>query len=80
MRVKVAVTDLAASIVTTQVPVPEQPAPLQPVKLEPVAGVAVNVTRLLNVKLKEQVTPQSIPAGELVTVPEPFPVFVTVSV
>ena len=39
---KLAVTLLAASIVTTQVP-----APLQPVKVEPVAAAAVNVTLVL---------------------------------
>jgi hypothetical protein len=40
---KVAVTDVAAFIVTEQVPVPEQ-APLQPAKVEPPAGAAVSVT------------------------------------
>ena len=45
--VKVAVTDLAALMVTTQAPVPEQPAPVQPVKVEPVACAAVNVTIVL---------------------------------
>ena len=39
----VAVTVVAAVIVTVQEPVPEQP-PLQPVKVEPAAGVAVSVT------------------------------------
>jgi hypothetical protein len=42
-NVNVAVTDLAAVIVTEQLPVPVQ-APLQPVKEEPAAGVAVKVT------------------------------------
>jgi len=41
---KVAVTDVAALIVTEQVPVPEQPPPLQPAKVEPPAGLAVSVT------------------------------------
>jgi len=41
---KVAVTDWAALIVTTQLPVPLHPAPLQPVNADPTAGVAVNVT------------------------------------
>ena len=44
---KLAVTDLAALMVTVQVPVPEQPLPLQPVKVEPVRAVAVNVTDVL---------------------------------
>ena len=47
LSVKVAVTVLAALIVTLQVPVPEQPPPDQPVKLEPVACAAVNVTDVL---------------------------------
>ena len=44
--VKVAVTDLAGSIVTTQVPVPGHPDPLQPAKLEPAEGLAVRVTEV----------------------------------
>ena len=44
--VKLAVTVLAASIVTEQVPMPVQ-APLQPVKVEPVAAAAVSVTAVL---------------------------------
>ena len=40
----VAVTEVAADIVTVQEPAPEQPPPLQPVKIEPDAGVAVSVT------------------------------------
>jgi hypothetical protein len=39
-----AVTLLAWSIVTTQVPVPLQPPPLHPVKLDPTPGEAVSVT------------------------------------
>jgi len=73
---KLAVTDLAASIVTEQVPVPVQ-APLHPVKVELAAGAAVNVTEVPLLKLNEQVPPQLIPAGEEVTVPVPLPVFAT---
>jgi len=62
------------------VPVPEQPAPLQPVKVEPAAGVAVSVTTVPSLNDVEHVAPQSIPAGELETEPEPVPDFVTVSV
>ena len=40
----VAVTVVAADIVTVQELAPEQPPPLQPVKIEPDAGVAVSVT------------------------------------
>src|SRR6266704_3302625 len=76
---KVAVTVVAALRVTVQVPVPEQPPPLQPLKVEPAAGLAVSVTAVPLVKLAEQVAPQVIPAGELVTVPLPVPALLTVS-
>src|SRR6266403_5304106 len=75
----VAVTDVAALIVTVQVPAPVQPPPLQPVKLEPAAGVAVSVTAVPLVNEKAQVAPQEMPAGALVTVPLPAPVLLTVS-
>jgi len=78
--VKVAVTVVAAEIVTTHDPVPEHPPPFQPLKVEPAAGVAVSVTAVPLVKLAEQVAPQSMPAGELVTVPLPVPAGVTVRV
>jgi len=42
-REKVAVTVVAADMLTLHEPVPVQPPPLQPVKVEPVAGVAVSV-------------------------------------
>ncbi len=61
-------------------PVPEQPPPDQPAKAEPVAGAAVSVTTVPLEKDCEQVDPQLIPAGELVTVPVPAPPLVTVSV
>ena len=70
---KVAVTVVAAVSVTVHVAVPEHPPPLQPVKAEPAAGLAVRVTALPLVKLAEQLVPQLIPAGALVTVPEPLP-------
>jgi hypothetical protein len=41
---KVAVTVVAADIVTVHEPVPEQAPPLQPVKVDPVAGLVVSVT------------------------------------
>ena len=41
---KVAVTVVAADIVTVQEPVPEHPPPLQPLKIDPESGVAVSVT------------------------------------
>jgi hypothetical protein len=55
--------------------VPLQPPPLQPTNTESAAGVAVKVT--LPLKLAEQVVPQSIPAGLLVTVPLPEPLLAT---
>jgi hypothetical protein len=76
---KVAVTVVAALSVTVQVPVPEQP-PLQPLKVEPAAGVAVKVTAVPLANAAEQVAPHEMPAGLLVTVPLPAPVFETVSV
>src|SRR5207253_3581355 len=79
-RAKVAVTVVAALRVTVQVPVPEQPPPLQPAKMEPAAGAAVSVTAVPLVKLAEQVAPQLIPTGALVTVPLPVPAGVTVRV
>jgi hypothetical protein len=74
---KAAVTDTGAvPMVKLQVPVPEQ-APDQPAKTEPAAGVAVRVIRVLVLKLAEQVAPQLIPAGELLTDPDPVPARVT---
>ena len=65
-------------MLTTQLPVPEQ-APLQPLKLLFDVGVAVNVTLVPLAKLALQVAPQSMPAGLLLTVPEPAPALATVS-
>ncbi len=73
-----AVTVRSEFIVTLQLRVPEQPPPDQPVKVEPDAALAVRVTAVPGLKLAEQVLPQLIPAGELVTVPEPVPAFCTV--
>ena len=41
---KVAVTDVAAFIVTVQVPVPEHPPPDQPEKVDPLVAEAAKVT------------------------------------
>src|ERR1051325_10456926 len=71
--VNVAVTECAASIVTTQSPVPEHPAPDQPAKSELVSGVAVSVTTVPWAKACEHVAPQSIPAGLELTDPVPVP-------
>ena len=69
--VKVAVTLLAASIVTLHAPAPLH-APLQLVNVEKAAGVGVSVTTtpLLYVA---QPAPQLIPAGALPIVPLPVP-------
>jgi len=77
---KEAVTEVAAVIVTVQVPVPEQPPPFQPVNVEPAPGAAVSVTIVPVVNEAEHVAPQEIPAGLLVTVPLPAPAMDTVSV
>jgi hypothetical protein len=71
--VKLAVTVVAALIVTTQVPVPEQPPPLQPLKVDPAAATAVNVTWVPKLNEVEHAAPQLMPAGELLTVPVPLP-------
>ena len=65
-------TDLAASIVTLQAPLPEQ-APLQPVKAEPGDAVGVSVTIVPGGKPTVQVAPQFTPPGLEVTVPLPAP-------
>ena len=64
--------------VSVQVDVPLH-APDQPANVDPAAGMAVRVTELPVAKFAEHVCPQSIPAGLLVTVPDPVPEFVTVS-
>ena len=74
----VAVTLRATVMLTRQLPVPLQ-APLQPVKVEPAEAVAVNVTDVPDTKDAVQVAPQAIPAGADNTVPDPVPVFVTVT-
>ena len=47
--------------------------------VEPASAVGVSVTIDPDGNEAEQVAPQSMPAGELVTAPEPEPAFVTVS-
>jgi hypothetical protein len=74
---KFAPTDFAASMVTLQALVPLQ-APLQPANVEPESGAAVKFTTVPLEKSPEQVEPQEIPEGELVSVPVPVPLLVTV--
>jgi hypothetical protein len=78
--VKLAVTVVAAFIVTVQVPVPEQPPPLQPLNVDPPAADAVSVTTVPPLYASEQSAPQLIPAGLDVTVPLPVPDLVTFKV
>jgi hypothetical protein len=74
----VAVTEVLALTVTVHEPVPVH-APDQPANEDPDAGVAVRATLVPLLKLAEQVLPQLIPAGLLVTVPWPLPASDTVS-
>jgi hypothetical protein len=76
---KVAVTVVAAVRFTVQVPVPVQPPPDQPPNVEPALGAAVSVTDVPLAKLALQVEPHVIPAGELLTDPEPVPAGTTVN-
>lgn len=64
---------------TVQEEVPEQ-SPAQPVNTDVESGVAVRVTDTPELKSKAHVVPQLIPAGLDVTVPDPVPVFGTLSV
>ena len=50
-----------------------QPEPLQPANVEPAAGVAIKVMIVQLLKAAEQVLPQLMPAGLLVTAPFPVP-------
>jgi len=59
--VKLAVTDLTASIVTEQLPVPAH-APLQPAKVAPLVGVAVRETSVPLVRFAWHVL---VPAGQV---------------
>lgn len=77
---KAAVTFLAPSMVTRQVPVPAQ-APPHPEKVEPPPGAAESVTGVPVTNAWEaevQAASHEMPAGDDVTVPAPF--FDTVSV
>jgi hypothetical protein len=73
---KSAVTDLVAFMVTVQSPVPVH-APDQPMKVDVPPGVAVRMITVPIVKLPEHTLPQSMPAGEDVTVPLPSPILRT---
>src|SRR5207249_2833101 len=76
LTINVAVTDWAAFIVTTQLPIPVHPAPLQPVNADPLADVAVKVTCVPLANAALHVAPPSLQ----VTVPLPVPVLLTARV
>lgn len=80
LATKLAVTAASLVMVTTQMDVPEQPAPDQPLKADPGAGLAERMTSVFCGKACSHVTPQSMPAGELVSAPVPDPLRVTVRV
>jgi hypothetical protein len=71
LRAKFAVTFCAAVMLTVQVPLVLLQAPLQPAKLLPAAAAALRITLAPLLKLALHVVPQSMPAGLLLTVPEP---------
>ena len=75
----VAVTLVAALIVTVHGFDWPAHAPLQPVSVDDAVGVAVSVTTVPFTKRSEQSEPQLIPAGLDVTVPEPWPARVTLN-
>jgi len=75
---KTALTVVFAVSATVQVVVPEQ-APDQPANAKPLLGVAVSVTVVPPLNVALQVWPQLIPAGLLVIVPVPEPVWETVN-
>jgi len=77
--VNVAVTERLLAMVTLHVAVPLH-APLHPPKTEPPAGAAVRVTSVPDAKLALHTCPQLIPAGLLLTVPDPVPASVTLNV
>jgi len=80
-RSNTAVTEVATLAVTEQVvPLWPKQAPFQPVKTDPDAGTAVRVTTVSEEKSYAQVLPQSMPAGEELTVPVPVPPLLTVKV
>jgi len=76
---KVAVTDLAALIVTVQVIAATVSHPLQPPKMNPLPGLAVSVTVVPPLKVAAQVPGHLIDPSLELTVPPPVPATLTVS-
>src|SRR4249920_2104500 len=75
---KVAVTSRASLIVTLHLPSGSESQPLQPLNSEPGSASALRVTLSPSSYWALQVAPQSMPTGELVTVPVPEPSLLTV--
>jgi hypothetical protein len=71
---------LLASSVTAQLLAMPLHAPPQPARPQAAAGLAVSVTWIPALKLAAQLAPQSMPAGELVTLPPGLPITETESV
>ncbi len=65
---------------TMTLPSLQSALPDQPANVDPEAGVAVRVTAVPLLRVAEQVLPQLIPAGVLVTVPLPVPALRTLRV
>lgn len=74
-----AVTERASSALILHLDLPLH-APDQPLNDEPFEAVALRVTDVPYAKRCEHVLPQLIPAGVLLTLPEPFPDLCTVTV
>ena len=70
---KVALTDLLPVITTVQVVLVLVQSPVHLTNLEPEEAEAVRVAEEFQRRLTLQITPQSIPAGLLVILPEPRP-------
>ncbi len=77
--VNVAVTFLAAVMLTVQEVPLKVSQPDQAVKSESADAAAVRVTWVPELNDAEQVAPQLIPAGDEVTVPVPVPVLLTLN-
>src|SRR5579864_8104993 len=80
LRLKLAVTEWAALMVSWQAPLPEQSKP-QVTKTELPEGAGVRVTTVPSLNVAEQGdAPHEMPGGLLVTVPLPEPVKLTLNV
>jgi hypothetical protein len=77
-RLNVAVQLMLLFMVT--LPSVQSALPDQPAKLDPEAGVAVRATAVPLLSVAEQLLPQLMPAGLLVTVPLPVPALARVRV